>query len=106
MWLAERLRLIGPRPLLLQYLPLYTKEQSRRHEALPGVTGWAQVNGRNAISWEEKFNLDIWYVDHISFMLDLKILLLTLYKVIRRADINETGEATMSVFTGTRISKE
>lgn len=92
--------LVGPRPLLVQYLPLYTPEQARRHEVRPGVTGWAQVNGRNAISWEEKFKLDAWYVDHLSFLLDIKILFLTFYKVIRRADINEAGEATMSVFTG------
>lgn len=92
--------LVGPRPLLVQYLPLYSPEQARRHEALPGITGWAQVNGRNAISWEDKFKLDVWYVDHVSFWLDIKILFLTFYKVIRRADINEAGEATASVFTG------
>ncbi len=94
--------LVGPRPLLVQYLPLYSVEQARRHEVLPGITGWAQVNGRNAISWKEKFKLDVWYVDHISFFLDIKILWLTLYKVLRRADINEAGEATASFFKGER----
>lgn len=92
--------LVGPRPLLVQYLPLYSLEQARRHEVLPGITGWAQVNGRNAISWEDKFKLDVWYVDHVSFLLDMKILFLTFYKVIRRADISEAGEATASLFTG------
>ena len=92
--------LVGPRPLLVQYLPLYSPEQARRHEVRPGITGWAQVNGRNAISWEDKFKFDVWYVDHVSFCLDMKILFLTFYKVIRRADINEAGEATASVFTG------
>lgn len=94
--------LVGPRPLLIQYLPLYSQEQARRHEVLPGITGWAQVNGRNAISWEEKFKLDVWYVDHISFLVDIKILWLTFLKVIRRADINQEGEATASFFTGTK----
>lgn len=94
--------LVGPRPLLIQYLPLYSQEQARRHQVLPGITGWAQVNGRNAISWEEKFKYDVWYVVHISFLLDMKILWLTLYKVLRRADINEKGEATASFFTGSR----
>ncbi len=92
--------MVGPRPLLVQYLPLYSPEQARRHEVHPGITGWAQVNGRNAISWEDKFKFDVWYVDHVSFWLDMKILFLTFYKVIRGADINEAGEATASVFTG------
>lgn len=93
--------LIGPRPLLPQYLPLYSKEQARRHEVRPGVTGWAQVNGRNAISWSKKFELDIWYVDHCSFLLDLKIILLTIKKVFVREGINSDDSATMEPFTGT-----
>ena len=92
--------LVGPRPLLMEYLPLYTEEQARRHEVRPGITGWAQVNGRNAISWEDKFKLDVWYVDNQSFWLDLKILWLTVQKVIKRQDINFQGEATMSKFLG------
>lgn len=92
--------LIGPRPLVEEYLALYTPEQFRRHDALPGITGWAQINGRNAISWEEKFKLDVWYVDNLSFKLDIKILLLTLFKVMRCADISEQGQATVSLFTG------
>jgi lipopolysaccharide/colanic/teichoic acid biosynthesis glycosyltransferase len=92
--------LAGPRPLLMEYLPLYSKEQSRRHDVRPGVTGWAQVNGRNAISWEEKFKLDVWYVDNRSFWLDLKILLLTVKKVLVRDGISGEGEVTMSKFTG------
>jgi lipopolysaccharide/colanic/teichoic acid biosynthesis glycosyltransferase len=92
--------LVGPRPLLMDYLPLYTPEQARRHEVRPGITGWAQVNGRNAISWEEKFRLDVWYVDHRSFWLNLRILALTGKKVLRREGINGQGEATMSRFTG------
>ncbi len=92
--------LVGPRPLLMQYLPLYNKEQARRHDIRPGVTGWAQVNGRNAISWEEKFEYDIWYVDNQSLALDIKILLLTVMKVLARKDITQEGEATMSSFTG------
>ena len=93
--------LIGPRPLLPQYLPLYSKEQARRHEVRPGVTGWAQVNGRTAISWSKKFELDIWYVDHCSFLLDLKIILLTIKKVFVREGINSDDSATMEPFTGT-----
>lgn len=93
--------LVGPRPLLMEYLPLYTPEQMRRHEILPGITGWAQVNGRNAISWEEKFALDVWYVDNQSLWLDIKILLLTVKKVFVREGISADGEATMSKFTGT-----
>lgn len=92
--------LVGPRPLLMEYLPLYSSEQARRHDVRPGVTGWAQVNGRNAISWEEKFALDVWYVDHRSFFLDLKILLLTVGRVIRRDGISAAGEATMPRFQG------
>ena len=92
--------LIGPRPLLVEYLPLYSKEQARRHEVRPGMTGWAQVNGRNAISWEEKFKLDVWYVENISFLLDLKILLMTVMKVLCRSDINSETAATMEPFTG------
>jgi lipopolysaccharide/colanic/teichoic acid biosynthesis glycosyltransferase len=92
--------LAGPRPLLMEYLPLYSKEQYRRHDVRPGVTGWAQVNGRNAISWEEKFKLDVWYVDNRSFWLDLEILLLTVKKVLVRDGISGEGEVTMSKFTG------
>ena len=92
--------LVGPRPLLMDYLPLYSKEQYRRHDVRPGVTGWAQVNGRNAISWEDKFRLDVWYVDNRSFWLDLKILFLTVKKVLVRDGISGEGEVTMSRFTG------
>lgn len=92
--------LVGPRPLLMEYLPLYSPEQARRHEVRPGVTGWAQVNGRNAISWEDKFRLDVWYVDHQSLWLDLKILYLTVKKVLARDGISAVGEATMTRFTG------
>jgi sugar transferase EpsL len=94
------LSLVGPRPLLMQYLPLYSPEQARRHEVRPGITGWAQVNGRNAISWEEKFVLDVWYVDHQSFWLDLKILWMTFNKVFKREGISQEGQATMEVFRG------
>ena len=93
--------LVGPRPLLMEYLPLYNPEQYRRHEVRPGVTGWAQVNGRNAISWDEKFKLDVWYVNNQSFWLDIKILWLTVKKVLVRDGISAEGEATMSKFTGT-----
>ncbi|AFM64013.1 MULTISPECIES: sugar transferase [Gammaproteobacteria] len=96
--------LVGPRPLLMEYLPLYSVEQYRRHELRPGVTGWAQVNGRNALSWEEKFELDVWYVDNRSFWLDLKIILMTLKKVFVREGISADGEATMSKFTGSEKS--
>jgi lipopolysaccharide/colanic/teichoic acid biosynthesis glycosyltransferase len=92
--------LVGPRPLLVEYLPLYNNQQKRRHEVRPGITGWAQINGRNALSWEQKFELDRWYVDHRSFLLDVKILFLTLLKVLRRADINQAGQVTMLKFTG------
>lgn len=92
--------LIGPRPLLPQYLPLYSREQARRHELRPGITGWAQVNGRNAISWSKKFELDVWYVDHCSFLLDLKIILLTIKKVFVREGISSDTSVTMEPFTG------
>ena len=92
--------LIGPRPLLVQYLPLYSKEQSRRHEVRPGITGWAQCHGRNSISWTEKFKLDVWYVDHCSFRLDLKIVFLTIKKVLVREGISQEGQATMEPFNG------
>ncbi len=94
--------LVGPRPLLMEYLPLYSDEQARRHKVRPGITGWAQVNGRNAIGWEEKFKLDVWYVDHQSFWLDLKILWLTALKVTKRDGISPQGEATMASFKGSR----
>ncbi|WP_461393249.1 sugar transferase [Deferrisoma sp.] len=99
--LKGEMSLVGPRPLLMEYLPLYTPEQARRHEVKPGITGWAQVNGRNALTWEEKFRLDVWYVDNQSLWLDLKILLLTLKKVLLREGISAAGEATMPRFTGT-----
>ncbi len=92
--------LVGPRPLLMEYLPLYTPEQARRHKVRPGITGWAQVNGRNAISWEDKFKLDVWYVDHQSLWLDIKILWLTVKRVLERDGIGAEGEATMPKFTG------
>lgn len=92
--------LIGPRPLLPQYLPLYSKEQARRHEVRPGITGWAQVHGRNAISWTKKFELDVWYVDHCSFLLDVKIFFLTIKKVLVREGISQEGQATMEYFNG------
>ena len=92
--------LIGPRPLLVQYLSLYSKEQNRRHEVRPGITGWAQCNGRNAISWTEKFELDVWYVDNLSFVIDLKVFLVTIKKVIFREDINSATSVTMEFFNG------
>jgi lipopolysaccharide/colanic/teichoic acid biosynthesis glycosyltransferase len=97
--------LVGPRPLLVEYLPLYSKEQYRRHDVRPGITGWAQVNGRNAISWNEKFKLDVWYVEHQSFWLDLKILFLTVKKVLIRDGISAEGEATMSRFKGIEVDR-
>ena len=97
--------LVGPRPLLMEYLPLYSSEQARRHEVRPGVTGWAQINGRNALSWEEKFRLDVWYVDNQSFWLDLKILALTVKKVFVREGISAAGEVTAAKFTGAREDK-
>lgn len=95
--------LVGPRPLLVDYLPLYNEIQNKRHHVKPGITGWAQVNGRNAISWEQKFEYDIWYVDHLSFALDLKILFLTVQKVFKSEGINSTTAATMERFTGNKI---
>ena len=92
--------LIGPRPLLPQYLPLYSKEQTRRHEVRPGITGWAQVHGRNAISWTEKFKLDVWYVDHVSLRVDLEVVFLTIKKVLKREGITQEGQATMEMFNG------
>lgn len=102
MWnvLKGDMSLVGPRPLLMEYLSLYTETQARRHEVRPGITGWAQVNGRNALSWEDKFKLDVWYVENQSFWLDVKILLLTVLKVLKREGIRGAGEATMSKFTG------
>ena len=98
--LKGEMSLVGPRPLLMEYLPLYSEEQARRHEVRPGVSGWAQVNGRNAISWDEKFALDVWYVDNRSFLLDLKVIWLTIRKVIKRDGISAAGDATMPKFTG------
>jgi len=98
--LRGEMSLVGPRPLLTEYLPLYTPEQARRHDVRPGITGWAQVNGRNALSWEERFRLDVWYVEHQSLWLDLKILGLTLLRVMQAQGINQPGTATMSRFTG------
>ncbi len=92
--------LIGPRPLLVQYLPLYNTTQKRRHKVRPGISGWAQVNGRNTISWKQKFEYDVWYVDNLSFMLDLKIIFMTVFKVFKSEGISADGEATMEVFTG------
>ena len=94
--------LVGPRPLLMEYLPLYSKEQMRRYEVKPGITGWAQINGRNTVSWEEKFKLDVWYVDNQSLFLDIKIILLTIWKVIIREGINQKGKATMEKFNGNK----
>ena len=102
--LKGEMSLIGPRPLLVDYLPLYTAEQARRHEVLPGITGWAQVNGRNALSWEEKFAHDVWYVDHWSLGLDLRIFWLTVKKVIRREGVSSAGESTTTRFRGSRPS--
>lgn len=98
--LKGEMSLVGPRPLLMEYLPLYSAEQYRRHDVRPGVTGWAQVNGRNSLSWEEKFKLDVWYVENRTLSLDIKVLLLTVKKVVRRDGISADGEATMSRFTG------
>lgn len=95
--------LIGPRPLLVRYLDLYNPEQARRHEVKPGITGWAQVNGRNAISWEQKFQYDVWYVDHVSFLVDLKILWMTFQKVIKRDGISSNGQATTVAFKGSKV---
>ena len=95
--------LIGPRPLLVQYLPLYSKEQARRHEVRPGISGWAQCHGRNAISWNEKFKLDVWYVENVSLKTDLTVVWLTIQKVLKRADISEEGHATMEAFNGNNL---
>ena len=100
--LRGEMSLVGPRPLLMQYLGRYSPEQTRRHELLPGLTGWAQINGRNAISWEDKFKLDVWYVDHRSFWLDIKILLLTIWKAFKREGISQPGHATMEEFMGSK----
>jgi sugar transferase EpsL len=93
---------VGPRPLLMEYLPHYSPEQMRRHDSYPGLTGWAQINGRNAIDWPTRFTLDIWYVEHRSFWLDIKIILLTIWKVIRRENVNQPGQATVEYFTGNK----
>ena len=98
--LKGEMSFIGPRPLLPQYLPLYSKEQARRHDVRPGITGWAQCNGRNAISWTQKFELDVWYVDNCSFLLDTKIVFLSVYKIFAREGISQEGEATMEFFNG------
>jgi len=95
---------VGPRPLLMEYLPLYNERQARRHEVRPGITGWAQVNGRNAISWEEKFELDVWYVENRSFWLDMKIIFMTVVKVFKSEGISQGGQATMTKFTGNKTS--
>ncbi len=96
--LMGEMSLIGPRPLLMQYLDRYTKEQARRHEVKPGITGWAQINGRNAISWEEKFKLDVWYVDNRTLWLDIRIIFITMWKILKREGINQPGQATMEEF--------
>lgn len=98
--LRGEMSIVGPRPLLMEYLPLYTPEQKRRHDVLPGITGWAQVNGRNAISWEDKFALDVWYVENQSFWLDMKIIFLTLLRVFQRKGINQPNQSTVSKFAG------
>jgi len=98
--LRGEMSLVGPRPLLVEYLPLYNPTQFRRHDVLPGITGWAQIHGRNAINWQEKFKLDVWYVDNWSFWLDIKIILISVYKVIRREGISQPGQATAEPFTG------
>lgn len=98
--LRGEMSLVGPRPLLMEYLPRYSPEQMRRHDVWPGLTGWAQVNGRNALTWADKFNLDVWYVDHWSFWLDIKIILLTFWKVIKREGISQPGQATTEYFMG------
>ncbi|MCL4263424.1 MAG: sugar transferase [Anaerolineae bacterium] len=98
--LKGEMSLVGPRPLLMHYLPLYTPEQIRRHEVRPGMTGWAQVNGRNTLTWEEKFQHDLWYIDHHTFLLDMKIIFLTLVKIVQRQNINQQGQATVEYFHG------
>ncbi|HIF9538804.1 TPA: sugar transferase [Photobacterium damselae] len=100
--LKGEMSLVGPRPLLMEYLPLYNQEQNRRHDVRPGITGWAQINGRNAISWQDKFKLDLWYVDHQSLWLDIKIILLTIKKVFVKEGINASSDITMEKFTGNK----
>lgn len=100
--LKGEMSFVGPRPLLVEYLPLYNEKQKRRHDVKPGITGWAQVNGRNAISWEQKFDYDVWYVDNQSFLLDIKILWLTFLKVVKRSDISSSTSSTMEKFTGSK----
>ena len=103
--LTGDMSLVGPRPLLMEYLPLYSDEQARRHDLRPGITGWAQVNGRNAISWENKFMLDVWYIENQSMILDIRILSMTMYKVLVRDGISAAGEATMPTFTGSKLKQ-
>lgn len=98
--LRGEMSLVGPRPLLMEYLELYSPEQMRRHDVYPGLTGWAQVNGRNAITWQEKFALDVWYVDHWSLWLDIKIIFITIWKVLRREGVSQQGQATVEYFQG------
>jgi sugar transferase EpsL len=104
--LKDDMSIVGPRPLLMQYLKLYTAEQMRRHEVKPGITGWAQVNGRNALTWEARFALDVWYVDHWSMWLDMKIVLLTIWKILCREGIHQPGQATVVYFTGSKTTRE
>ena len=104
--LKGEMSLVGPRPLLMEYLPLYSGRQARRHEVRPGITGWAQVNGRNALAWEERFELDLWYVEHRSFWLDLKIIAMTAWRVLRPQGIAQPGQATMTKFTGSQRGRE
>ena len=104
--ITGKMSIVGPRPLLMQYLGRYSPEQARRHEVMPGITGWAQVNGRNSISWEDKFRLDVWYVDNWSFGLDLKIIAMTVFKVIKREGISAAGEATAAEFMGSDFSRK
>lgn len=100
--LRGEMSVVGPRPLIMEYLPLYSPEQMRRHECYPGLTGWAQINGRNAIDWPTRFALDVWYVDHRSFWLDIKIILITIWKVIKRENVNQPGQATIEFFKGNK----
>ena len=104
--LKGNMSLVGPRPLLMKYLDKYTSEQARRHEVKPGITGWAQVNGRNAITWEQKFEYDVWYVDHVSLWLDLKIMAMTLWKILKMEGINQPGQATAQEFIGTHAKAQ
>ena len=100
--LRGEMSFVGPRPLLMEYLPLYSAEQARRHDVVPGLTGWAQINGRNAIDWPTRFALDVWYVDHWSFWLDIKIILFTIWKVVKRQNVNQPGQATIEYFKGNK----